>query len=236
MATIDASFERAYTQHLSAVSGFLYRRVEQRFVEDLAADVFAIAWRRRASVAPGEELPWLYRIAANVVSNHRRKQATGNALIAALRPADSAPSAEDLVIADATLASAWRQLRPAEREVPFCIQGFWSEEALPALSLNKCPHAPHCLLCRFRTDTNPLNSFFVLFEEPLYAPERIADLDTVDAANELEKRPSLVGKVRMYDAKRCAYRTKSLYQRYLARVDARRPVVEYPFKGLCLLE
>ncbi len=117
MATIDASFERAYTQHLSAVSGFLYRRVEQRFVEDLAADVFAIAWRRRASVAPGEELPWLYRIAANVVSNHRRKQATGNALIAALRPADSAPSAEDLVIADATLASAWRQLRPAEREV-----------------------------------------------------------------------------------------------------------------------
>jgi RNA polymerase sigma-70 factor (ECF subfamily) len=117
MATTDASFERAYTQHLSAVSGYLYRRVEQRFVEDLAADVFAIAWRRRASVTPGEELPWLYRIAANVVSNHRRKTATGNALLVALRPADPAPSAEDLVIADASLASAWRQLRPAEREV-----------------------------------------------------------------------------------------------------------------------
>jgi RNA polymerase sigma-70 factor (ECF subfamily) len=66
---------------------------------------------------PARELPWLYRIAANVVANHRRKQATGNALIAALRPADSAPSAEDLVIADASLANAWRQLRPAEREV-----------------------------------------------------------------------------------------------------------------------
>jgi RNA polymerase sigma-70 factor (ECF subfamily) len=99
------------------VSGYLYRRVERRFVEDLAADVFAIAWRRRASVSPGEELPWLYRIAANVVANHRRKQATGMALFAALRPTDSAPSAEDIVVEDASLAQAWRVLRPADREI-----------------------------------------------------------------------------------------------------------------------
>jgi RNA polymerase sigma-70 factor (ECF subfamily) len=117
MVTTGASFERAYIQHLSAVSGYLYRRVDRRFVEDLAADVFAIAWRRRSTVVAGEELPWLYRIAANVVSNHRRKQATGSALFAALRPADSAPSAEDIVIADASLAEAWRQLRAPEREV-----------------------------------------------------------------------------------------------------------------------
>ncbi|MFM9877168.1 MAG: RNA polymerase sigma factor [Rhodoglobus sp.] len=117
MVSSDASFERAYTQYLGAVSGYLFRRVERQHVEDLAADVFAIAWRKRASVSEGEELPWLYRIAANVVSNHRRKQATGSALIAALRPADSAPSAEEIVVADASLAAAWGQLRPAEREV-----------------------------------------------------------------------------------------------------------------------
>ena len=117
MSSPDASFERAYSQYLPAVSGYLFRRVERQHVEDLAADVFAIAWRKRASVAEGEELPWLYRIAANVVSNHRRKQATGVALFAALRPADSAPSAEDIVVADASLASAWRQLKPAEREL-----------------------------------------------------------------------------------------------------------------------
>ena len=117
MVTPDASFERAYSQYLPAVSGYLFRRVERQHVEDLAADVFAIAWRKRASVAEGEELPWLYRIAANVVSNHRRKQATGVVLLASLRPADSAPSAEDIVVADATLAFAWRQLKPAEREL-----------------------------------------------------------------------------------------------------------------------
>lgn len=117
MATSDASFERAYLQYLPAVSGYLARRVERQHIEDLAADVFAIAWRKRSSVADGEELPWLYRIAANVVANHRRKQASGSALIAALRPADSSPSAEEIVVADASLASAWGQLRPAEREV-----------------------------------------------------------------------------------------------------------------------
>ncbi|MBU1586536.1 MAG: RNA polymerase sigma factor [Actinobacteria bacterium] len=117
MQSPDAQFERAYVQFLPAVSGYLYRRVQRQFVEDLAADVFAIAWRKRATVAAGEELPWLYRIAANVVANHRRSQASGFALLAALRPADSAPSAEDIVVADASLAGAWRRLRPAEREV-----------------------------------------------------------------------------------------------------------------------
>ena len=117
MPPSDASFERAYIQYLPAVSGYLYRRVDRQQVEDLASDVFAIAWRKRASVAPGEELPWLYRIAANVVANHRRRQASGAALVAALRPADSSPSAEEIVVADASLAAAWRRLRPAEREV-----------------------------------------------------------------------------------------------------------------------
>jgi len=98
MPPSDASFERAYTQYLPAVSGYLFRRVDRQHVEDLAADVFAIAWRKRSSVAEGEELPWLYRIAANVVANHRRRQATGTSLLAALRPADSAPSAEEIVV------------------------------------------------------------------------------------------------------------------------------------------
>lgn len=117
METSDAQFERAYVQYLPAVSGYLFRRVPRQAVEDLAADVFAIAWRRRASVVPGEELPWLYRIAANVVANYRRKEASGSAFLASLRPADSSPSAEEIVVADASLADAWRRLRPAEREV-----------------------------------------------------------------------------------------------------------------------
>lgn len=117
MPTADDSFAAAYGRHLPQVSGYLARRVERRFVEDLAADVFAVAWRRRETVTLGEELPWLYRIAANLVANHRRRQAASASFLAGLRPADSAPSAEDIVIADQSLARAWERLRPRDREV-----------------------------------------------------------------------------------------------------------------------
>jgi len=110
-------FATVYSEHLPAISRYLARRVERDAVEDLAADVFALAWRKRDAVQPGEELPWLYRIAANLVANHRRKLAASTSFIASLRPADSAPAADDIVIADEQLASAWKQLKPADREV-----------------------------------------------------------------------------------------------------------------------
>ena len=68
-------------------------------------------------MAAGEELPWLYRIASNLVANHRRKQAASASFLAGLRPVDSGPTAEDIVVADRTLAEAWARLRPREREV-----------------------------------------------------------------------------------------------------------------------
>lgn len=115
-ADADA-FVSVYSQHLPAIGGYLARRVESRFVEDLAADVFAIAWRKHDRVAAGEELPWLYRIAAHVVANHRRKQAVNASFLAGFRAVDSAPAAEDIVIADQTLAAAWARLRARDREV-----------------------------------------------------------------------------------------------------------------------
>lgn len=117
MSTPDASFIAAYTQYLPAVSAYLARRVERSAVEDLAADVFAVAWRKRESVPKGFELPWLYRTASYLVANHRRRTAAGSAVLALLRGGDSAPSAEDIVVGDVTLAQAWRELRAKDREV-----------------------------------------------------------------------------------------------------------------------
>ena len=110
-------FATVYAEHLPAISRYLARRVERDAVEDLAADVFALAWRKRDAVTPGEELPWLYRIAANLVANHRRKRAASASFLASLRPADSAPAADDIVIADQSLAAAWKQLKAKDREV-----------------------------------------------------------------------------------------------------------------------
>lgn len=110
-------FVAVYAEHLSAVSRYLARRVDSADVEDLAADVFAIAWRKRAQVVPGEELPWLYRIAAYQVANHRRRLAARASVLGLLAVPDSAPSAESLVTADADLARAWAAISPRDREV-----------------------------------------------------------------------------------------------------------------------
>jgi len=110
-------FVAVYTQHLPAVSAYLARRVDRDDVDDLAADTFAIAWRKRDQVAAGDELPWLYRIASYQVANHRRRLAARQSVLGLLSAPDSAPAADAFLSEDARLARAWARLSSAEREV-----------------------------------------------------------------------------------------------------------------------
>lgn len=141
MPDARADFEAVYRQYLPAVSAYLARRVDRDDVEDLAADVFAIAWRKRRSVAEGEELPWLYRIAAYQVSNHRRRLATRAGLLGILSVPDSAPAADALLGGDPELAAAWRRLAPRHREVLalVVVDGMAVSEA--AIALGATPNA-----------------------------------------------------------------------------------------------
>ena len=66
-------FDELFSSHATAVLRYLARRTDRSDVEDLTADVFVVAWRRRNEVPAGAELPWLYRTAGFVVANHRRK-------------------------------------------------------------------------------------------------------------------------------------------------------------------
>ena len=68
-----AWFEALVRQHATARAPVLGPRAGRDDAEDLAADVLAVAWRRRDDVPDGAELPWLYRTAGFVVANHRRK-------------------------------------------------------------------------------------------------------------------------------------------------------------------
>jgi len=74
-ASDGAWFDALFAAHATAVYRYLVRRLPAGAAdaEDLAADVLATAWRRRADVPRGAELPWLYRTAGYVLANHRRK-------------------------------------------------------------------------------------------------------------------------------------------------------------------
>ena len=69
----DAWFEGLFRAHATALYRYFVRRGPRDDAEDLTADVLAIAWRRRADLPEGAELPWLYRTAGFVLANHRRK-------------------------------------------------------------------------------------------------------------------------------------------------------------------
>lgn len=66
-------FDGVFRDHASQVHRYFLRRAPGDDAEDLAAEVLAIAWRRRASVPHDHVLPWLYRTAGYVLANYRRK-------------------------------------------------------------------------------------------------------------------------------------------------------------------
>ncbi len=64
-----------YREHYRAVLRFVVRRTRDRAAaDDVVADVFLVAWRRRTELPAAHALPWLYRVAANVLSDLRRSE------------------------------------------------------------------------------------------------------------------------------------------------------------------
>jgi RNA polymerase sigma-70 factor (ECF subfamily) len=68
-------FAMVFDRHFSQIRAFLKRRIGED-ADDLAADVFSIAFQRRDrfQAVHRSALPWLYGIASNLVSRHRRSE------------------------------------------------------------------------------------------------------------------------------------------------------------------
>ncbi len=68
-----AWFTTVVREHSAALVRYFARRGPRQDAEDLAAEVLAVAWRRRDDVPLEAVLPWLYRTAGFTLANHRRK-------------------------------------------------------------------------------------------------------------------------------------------------------------------
>lgn len=74
-----ARFEVLYRAHGGAVRSYVRRRADTQTADDVAAEVFVIAWRRLDAV-PDDGLPWLLGVARRVLANRRRGQVREGAL------------------------------------------------------------------------------------------------------------------------------------------------------------
>jgi RNA polymerase sigma factor (sigma-70 family) len=67
-------FSELFRSHYTAVVRFAARRTDPDSARDVAAETFLIAWRRFTEAPDDADrtLPWLYRIAYNVLANEQR--------------------------------------------------------------------------------------------------------------------------------------------------------------------
>jgi RNA polymerase sigma-70 factor (ECF subfamily) len=116
--------EERFTQLVLAHGDVLSRYFQRRHhdadavsVDDLLAEVLAVAWRRFDDLPEDAELLFLYGIARNVLANTRRRSGRRAAITSRLRPVAPSPSAELEAIGDLTVRAALADLAPTDREI-----------------------------------------------------------------------------------------------------------------------
>ena len=123
----ELAFTELFEAHYDAVLAYAIRRIDRATAEDVAAETFAVAWRRFRSV-PREARPWLFGVARKVLANTRRSAARRQALVVRLagQPRSEelpAPELSELGHAlsrlgekdrEALLLAAWEGLPPRE--------------------------------------------------------------------------------------------------------------------------
>ena len=135
-----AQFEALYRAHAGAVRAYAARRTDRGSTDDIVAEVFLTAWRRRADV-PDDPLPWLLGVARRVLANKRRKDARRAAInerfaaVGMVRSVDDR-SGDGL---DPALEQALRLLSERDREILLLVAWDGLEPARAARALGITP-------------------------------------------------------------------------------------------------
>ncbi len=139
-------FAVIFDRHARHIHRYLARRLGPTAADDALSDAFLIAFGSRAKfdLSRPDARPWLYGIATNLVSRHRRTEVRALKLRLALGP----PAAEDghaQRVADrvtaqaraAELDRALAALRPRERDVLLLVaaEGLGYQEVADALAI-----------------------------------------------------------------------------------------------------
>ena len=120
-AGADERFELCFRAHYADVLAYALRRLDDRArAEDVAAETFAIAWRRRRETLPADPVPWLIGVARNVIRNELRsgrRRARLHARLGHDGAERSGRDPADVVPERAAIRAALAQLAERDREV-----------------------------------------------------------------------------------------------------------------------
>lgn len=109
-----AWFEALFREHVGAVGRYAVRRAPGE-ADDLTAETFATAWRRRDDLPEGAELPWLYRTCGYLIANLRRR--TTPVLVDEFPELPDDVDPETVIIRDEQVRLALAALSPRDRQI-----------------------------------------------------------------------------------------------------------------------
>ncbi|GAT66693.1 DNA-directed RNA polymerase sigma-70 factor [Planomonospora sphaerica] len=121
-------FGEIYDRYVGEIHAYLGRRLDRQAADDLTAEVFLAAFRKRETFDPerGSVRPWLYGFATNLIASHRRNEIRRLAALqrnaAAYDGADDGHEERvvvrvDAVSAQGRLAAELRALSDGDRDV-----------------------------------------------------------------------------------------------------------------------
>jgi RNA polymerase sigma-70 factor, ECF subfamily len=110
---VDA-ISRLYERYARAVHGYALRRSDRDTADEVTAQVFLVAWRRRATL-PDDTLPWLYGVARRALADQRRGTTRRRRLHERLR-SEAVERSPRLELPDRGLACALGRLSDHDRE------------------------------------------------------------------------------------------------------------------------
>ncbi|GAA0933589.1 RNA polymerase sigma factor [Nonomuraea longicatena] len=121
-------FALLFDRHAPALRRYVARRLGPSLADDVVADAFLVAFRRRARYDPAhpDARPWLYGIAARLVGRHRRAEVRFYQALARTGVDEVVASCSDRVDEQVTatqvgLAAALADISPGDREVLLLI-------------------------------------------------------------------------------------------------------------------
>ena len=121
-------FTDLYHDNYRMLLAYARRRVNEQTADEVLAETFLVAWRRRHEVPEGYERAWLFGVARNTILTAARSARRLSNLRSKMRSATAPPWADDpLEVTDWTsaLLPAMRSLREADREILMLVA--WEE-------------------------------------------------------------------------------------------------------------
>ena len=134
-----AMFSSLYERHVRAVASYVARRTGSELSEDLTAEVFVRAFRKRAVFRDerGSALPWLLGIANHLIADHRRAERRRLEMLQHLARIRPMPSETSVGVLAPDLVGELLRLPAADRDTLLLV--VWGElsyaEAATALSV-----------------------------------------------------------------------------------------------------